>query len=138
MHAMAATDADHILESFELAAERAGDITEEVYRRYYENCPESAEIMSHVDVYMQGRMMNEVLNLVMTDPDESEQYLAYETRNHASWGVRGHMYVNLLQAVRDTVRAAVGDDWNQTVDAAWQNRIDHLLRTIEAASPPEP
>ncbi len=131
---------DPVLESFEAAAEQSGDITADVYRRYYARCPEAERLMSHVDPYMQGRMMEEVLNLLMTPPgDLPDGYLQFETANHASYGVSPDLYRPLLEAVHDAVQAAAGDTWSSAWDAAWRRRIDalmaHLLAHAEAAAP---
>jgi hypothetical protein len=127
---------DLIGTSFEQAAERAGDITAEIYERYYARCPEARAVMQHVDPYMQGRMMTEVLTLVMTEPaDLPEGYLVFETANHASYGVVLDMYPDLLHAVRDAVRAAVGDDWSDACETAWHDRTAALIARIDAAAP---
>jgi hypothetical protein len=130
---------DPILTAFELAAERAGDITADIYRRYYARCPEAASVMSHADPYMQGRMMEEVLNLMMSDPaDLPEGYLTFETANHASYGVVLGMYPDLLESVRDAVRDAAGADWSDACAAAWDARLAALIERIRAAAPPAP
>jgi hypothetical protein len=130
---------DLVLKTFEQAAERGDDITADIYRRYYQRCPQAQALMSHVDPYMQGRMMEEVLNLLMTEPGElPDGYLAFETANHASYGVLLAMYPDLLLAVRETVRDAVGDDWNDACDRAWDQRTAALLAHIAAAAPSIP
>jgi hypothetical protein len=130
---------DPILTTFEQAAERAGDITADIYRRYYAQCPAAEQVMAHVDPYMQGRMMDEVLTLVMTEADElPDGYLKFETANHASYGVSLDMYPDLLRAVQDSVRAAVGDDWTDACESAWRARVGALIERIEAVAPAEP
>ncbi len=127
---------DPIIETFEVAAERAGDITEAVYHRYYARSPEAEGLMRHVDEHMQGRMMNEVLSLLMT-PAEAlpEHYLEFETRNHAAYGVDPGLYRPLFEAVRDEVCAALGADWNPDLEAAWAARIDALETRLRAVAP---
>jgi len=127
---------DPILTAFELAAERAGDISAEVYRRYYARCPAAASLMAHVDRYMQGRMMDEVLTLLMTDPAElPDDYLVFETANHASYGVALAMYPDLLASVRDAVQAAVGDAWSDAWTDAWEQRTAALVDRIRTTAP---
>jgi hemoglobin-like flavoprotein len=124
---------DAILQSFELAAERAGDILPATYEAYFARCPESRELMRLVDTHMRGRMMESVLQLFMAEQTEEQLgYLQFETRNHVNYGVLPHMYGNLLSAVRDTVRDACADDWTQEMDDAWRERIAALVREIEA------
>ncbi|MFW6092420.1 MAG: hypothetical protein ACODAC_00505 [Pseudomonadota bacterium] len=127
---------DRVLESLELAAERGGDLTADAYQRYYAASAEAERLMSHVDPYMQGRMMDEVLALLMAPPEDvPADYLRFETANHASYGVGPHLYRPLFEAVRESVRAVLGDDWNDGMDAAWATRITGLLARIEAVAP---
>ncbi len=126
---------DAIEQSFELAGERAGDITEQVYAAYFARCPESRELMALVDPYMRGRMLESVLLLLMGESvAEQRDYIHYETKSHLSYGVKPHMYDNLLNAVRDAVREALGADWTAEMDAAWATRIEDVLREIDVVS----
>lgn len=130
------SDVDPVLQSFEIAGERAGDITAAVYERYFALCPGSKALMSHIDGYVQGRMLEEVVELLLTErPETLHDYLRFETKTHVSYGVEARMYANLLAAVRDTVRDALAQDWNETFDCAWQTRIAALLAEIARATP---
>lgn len=125
---------DPILQSFELAAERAGDITHAVYTAYFARCPESQQLMRDTDQHMRGRMMESVLLLLMADSIESQiDYLRYETRQHQSFGVLRHMYNSLLTATRDTVRDAVEKSWTSAMDAAWAERLNAVQVEIDRA-----
>lgn len=118
---------DPVLASFERTAEVAGDITAAVYRRFYARAPEAERLMQHVDPHMQGRMLEELLDLLMTPPEDlSADYLRFETGNHRGYGVTADQYRPLLEAVRDTVREALGDGWDERCAEAWQRRIDCL------------
>jgi hemoglobin-like flavoprotein len=129
------TDADPIASSLEIAAERLGDFTAPVYDRYFANCPGSKQLMSHIDRYVQGRMLAEVVELLLeSDPAVMRDYLKFETRTHASYGVEATMYRNLLSSVREVVRDALGEAWSETYERAWQARIDALLAEILAAA----
>ena len=124
-----------VLESFELAGERAGDITAAVYEHYFARCPESRQLMVLADQHMRGRMLERVLQLLMSDAlDDERSYLEFETRTHASYGVEPYMYANLLLGVRDTVRDAVGDNWTAADQAAWDGRLAELNAEIRNAS----
>ena len=123
---------DLVIESLELAAESAGDIAGSVYERYYGACPAAGELMSHVDQHMQGRMMDEVLRLLMVDDVEGEQaYLNFEVDNHSGYRVESDMYPDLLDAVQSVVRDAVGERWTDAFEHAWAERITSLLGGIE-------
>jgi len=122
---------DPLLASLERAAEVAGDISPAIYDRYFERCPDSRAIMSHTDEYMRGRMLDEVYRLLMNDNLTGDRdYLAFETVNHRAYGAAGHMYENLLLAVRDVVRGALGPDWTESTAQAWDARVAELLGII--------
>ena len=127
---------DMIIESLESVAESAGDITHDVYDKYFERCPGSAALMSHIDDIVRGRMLQEVMRLMMLpDFNQEQQYLDFEVNNHRSaYSVEPHMYGNLLSALRDTVRDHLVGQWSDAVDAAWNDRIRTLLAEIEARS----
>ena len=127
------TASDPVLTSFELAAESGRDITADAYARFYSRCPEAREVMSHVDLHMQGRMLEEVLELLMTPGGDVEPgQLAFEMSNHRSYGTSPDHYRPLLEAVRDTVSAELGEDWNADFAEAWELRINTLLGQIHA------
>lgn len=129
--------ANALLESFEIAAERGGDIAPAIYEAYFARCPESRELMRYVDRYMRGRMLDSLFELLMTDATSDEfRYLQFEAANHKTYGVLPHMYENLLTAVRDTVRATCGTDWTRAMAAAWDSRLALLLREIRSSLEP--
>lgn len=127
-------DSDRIVESLEIVAESAGDITPEVFRNYHRLCPASAQLMDHMDDYMRGRMMDQVLLLLMEEgAEELNSYLEFETRSHESYGVEPYMYENLFSAVVATVREAAGSAWTDAHQSAWDNRVALLLASISEA-----
>lgn len=128
------TEADPVLDSLARVAERDEDITRDLYRAFADRCPEQAALMSHMDDYMLGRMMADVLTLVMTPPTEIDRdYLAFEVSSHRAYGVTPDMFAPLLDVVRDTVRASLGAGWSDAIDTAWRHRIDELGSAIATA-----
>lgn len=125
---------DPVIASLEVAAAQAGDISEEVYKRYFERCPGSQALMSHIDHLIRGKMLDEVLRLIMLPGFSAEQqYLDFEVKNHRlAYSVEPHMYRNLLSALRDVVKDAAGKAWDDDIEVAWQTRIDMLTGEIEA------
>lgn len=123
---------DLVTESLEQAAEIAGDITPAIYQRYFESCPGSEALMSHIDELVQAKMMAEVYRLVMLSDFTDEQgYLNFEVSNHAlAYSVEPHMYSNLLYALMDTVAETLGKDWTSNYQSAWEDRLDSLLQEI--------
>ncbi len=127
---------DPVLVSLELAADKAGDITPEIYRRYFASCPGSQDLMSHIDDLVRGKMMEEVFRLIMVqDYDEESHYLNFEVKNHKyAYSVLPHMYTNLLNAVHVTVKESVAEAWNPGMENAWQARIGSLISELEQRS----
>ena len=123
---------DPVYRSFELAAERVGDLVEPVYARYFARDPEAAALMSHMDPLTRGRMLEEVVRLLMTGDYTAEKgYLDFEVKNHAgAYHVLARMYGELLESVRDTVRDGIGADWDVDCAVAWDARLKSLLAEI--------
>ena len=123
-----------IHQSFEIAAERGGDIAQAIYDAYFARCPESRDLMRYVDRYMRGRMLDSLFELAMADETSDQfRYLQFEATNHKTYGVLPHMYENLLTAVRDTVKATCGADWTRAMETAWNSRLEVLLREIRSS-----
>lgn len=122
---------DALLASLEQAAEIAGDIAPDIYNRYFERCPDSRSIMLHTDEHMRGRMIEEVYRLLMAEGvTEEREYLAFETSNHRAYGAQTHMYENLLLATQDVVQKALGRGFTPEMKAAWERRLEDLLKVI--------
>jgi hemoglobin-like flavoprotein len=91
--------------------------------------------MDHMDEHMLGRMMAEVLTVLMDDELEGQRsYLNFEVDSHRAYGVDASMYPAFLAAVRDAIRAMLGGDWNQDIAAAWAERMTAVTREIDLAS----
>ena len=129
---------DPVYASFEQMAEVAGeDLNDRIYARYFEICPDSAQLMAHTDEHMRGRMLEEVFRLLLNpEPATEGEYLSFEVDNHRAYGAQQHMYRNVLESVRDVVSQELGSDWTSTLAAAWQTRLDALAGIIEAADRP--
>lgn len=128
------SDSEVITAALEQVADRAGDVTEAIFTRYFDRCSGSRALMDHTDEYMRGRMMTQVLLLFM-EPGDSElkSYLDFETESHKAYGVLPHMYENLLAAVREEVADVLNGSFTPDIDAAFSSRIDHLLSEIRKA-----
>lgn len=123
---------DLILQSLEIAAERNGDITEQIYSSYYEKSPESRELMQYVDENVKGKMMDEIYRLLMVeDYGEEAAYLNWEVDNHEmAYSVLPHMYEGLFEALFETIESSLGADWNNAYAAAWQARLGLLREEV--------
>lgn len=126
---------DPVITSLEYAAEAEQDVSREVYQRFAAREPDSAALMSHMDEYMLGRMMQDVLTLIMTPPgDVDQKYLSFEVGSHRAYGVSPDMFPPLLRTVQDVLREQLGAAWTAEMEQAWSARIDALREQIELAA----
>lgn len=126
--------AANIIAAMELAAEKAGDITPAVFERYFQRCNDSKALMEHMDEHMLGRMMEQVILLLMeSGEDELASYIEFETASHRSYGVQLHMYESLMLSVQDVIKDALRDTYTPAMAAAMKSRIDYLLGEISAS-----
>jgi len=123
-----------ISDSLDQCASISGDITAEVYDRFFKQCGEAVPLMGHSDDGMRGRMLAQVIELLLTDEHlGSDGYLRWEVDNHVlAYGVEVGMYPAFLEAVRDTVKASLNGQWNVDLASAWSTRINTLLEDIYA------
>lgn len=125
----------HILTAMELLAEKAGDPSPAIFTRYFERCTDSKALMEHMDEHMLGRMMEQVLLLIMEPgEDELKSYIEFETASHRSYGVEPYMYESLMRSVQDVFTSELADEFTKEMADALQGRIDYLLKELTAAA----
>ena len=123
-----------LVTSLELAANKVEDLTEPVYQRYFEVSLKSRDLMGHMDMLMCGRMLNEVITLLIMPDEDLDITLKFEVKTHAANGVDLNMYDQLFSALHSVVRDVVGDEWVPEFESVWQERIDYLNKGIRAAA----
>ncbi len=124
----------NIIAAMELIAEKVGDVSPAIFKRYFERCNDSKTLMEHMDKHMLGRMMDQVLLLLMESGEEElGSYIDFETSSHRSYGVKPHMYESLMLAVQDVFSQSLGSDFTSDMIEAFRSRIDHLLGEISAS-----
>jgi len=122
---------DLIYASLERLAEQHDDVTALLHEHFAARAPESAALMTHMDEHMLGRMMSDLLALVMTPPEEIDNgYLGFEVQSHRAYGVTLDMFPPLLEVVRDAAREASGTDWDADTDRAWDRRVQDIRAAI--------
>ncbi len=109
-------------------AEKSGDISPLVYQRFYATSAQSEALMAHIDDLARGKMMEEVIRLLLVEDMSGEaEYLDFEVKTHRdSYSVTEDMYEPLMQAVLTAIREG-DDEWNDEVEAAWQSRIHAIM-----------
>ena len=122
------------MDSLEQCGEAGVDITPLVYARFFELCPAAHELMGHSDDHMQGRMLEQVLDLMFSDQHFGEGgYLDWELDNHlVGYQVAGSMYTHFFAALRDTVANTLGDSaWTPAMATAWEQKIARIMAHVE-------
>ena len=129
------SDTDPVTDTLDAVAQQDIDLTDPVLDHYATRRPESAALMAHMDEYMKGRMMADVLMLLMTPPAEVDhQYLTFEVESHRAYGVTIEQFPDLLASVRDSVREVLGDAWDAAAEQAWEARITAHMDAIRAVA----
>ncbi len=119
--------------SLETCAERAGDIAPSVFERVFAADPAAASLMQHTDPYIRGRMLETVLDLLMSDdhlgPDGC---LQWELRNHVDADATTlPMYAACFAALTDAVRESLGAACNDE-SAARQAPTERIMADVRA------
>lgn len=130
------TATDWVVDSLELCAALDQDINDAVYQLFFAACPEAVALMGHSDEHMRGRMMTQVLELLMEDTDyQSGDYLDWEVENHVNaYAVSTHMYSAFLPAVKTALQQALGTQWHNQHEAAWNLRLSKMDKAIQQYS----
>lgn len=122
---------DTLIATLESAAAVEPDFYGATFSRYFELCPDSRELMQHTDEMMRGRMMEQVVGLLMdADAESLEVYFKFEVGNHEAYGAQPHMYAHLFQACEDVTRELCTLPWGPEEDAAWAKQRRVLLEMI--------
>lgn len=120
-----------IHETLEVAATHCDDMADAVYQRFFGSHPEAAPMMKHVDLLVRGRMLNDVLALLLSPAEDTDRVLLeFEVASHRNYGVGEELYAPFLAAIRDTTRELAADIWDEHLEAGWNRRIDQLLAGI--------
>jgi hemoglobin-like flavoprotein len=120
-----------IHETLEVAALHCEDLTDPVYQRFFEVHPEAAEMMKHVDLHVRGRMLNDVLSLLLSPAESTDRVLLeFEVASHRNYGVGEELYAPFLAAIRDTSRELSSEIWDEHLESGWNQRINQLLTGI--------
>ncbi|MGI9325326.1 MAG: globin [Pseudomonadales bacterium] len=126
-------DLEQVIDSLQRCADANLDVTDAVYERFFERNSNAQALMDNSDQYMRGRMLDQVLVMIMSEPsDEDAGYLHWELENHLlAYGVEVAMYADFMWALKDSVESALGPDWQAADAASWSNRISAFLAQIE-------
>jgi hemoglobin-like flavoprotein len=121
-------DADVILATLEVVAERHGDPTALIYRRLFADHPEF-EALFYMDrdggvrasMVQQGlECMIDYVGPRLTAP----QIISAARQHHAGYGVPDGRLDEFFVAMRDAFREIMGADWTSRMDAEWRRLLE--------------
>jgi hypothetical protein len=129
---MTAEDANIALVNADLerVATTHGDLTETVYARFFDTSPESEALLCHTDSSMQGRMLQQTLELLLSDEHLAPGgYLDWELDNHLiGYRVTRSMYQAFMETLCDVIVSGAPPP----TAAAWRARSQQIMHRIDA------
>ncbi|MEM1434175.1 MAG: hypothetical protein AAGG11_08995 [Pseudomonadota bacterium] len=119
-----------VTSDLERVAETHGDITAAVYERFFDVSPESEALLGHTDQAMQGRMLQQTLELLLSDEHLGpDGYLDWELDNHLiGYRVTRAMYLHYLKAICEVVVPGA----KPHAAEAWHARTRKIVDRIDA------
>lgn len=121
-------DAQAILDSLELIAERGVDPAPLVYARLFERHP-GAEALFVLGPSAKGHMLDEAFRAILDHLGPrtwSASFLRTTRDNHEDLGVAGETYADLFPAIAGALRELAGEAWSPAMEAAWGELCDEL------------
>jgi len=128
---MSEAGADAIARSFEIAAERAGDLTPPVYERLFRVQPEMERLFwRDADTHaVRGEMLARVIDAILDfggDRHYARALIQCEVITHEGYDVPPEVFGTFFRTVRDTVRDICAGDWDGAMEAAWGRTLHGL------------
>ncbi len=130
---MPPAEADLIVRSLDLVAERVGDPTPLVYQRLFAENPEmEALFVNDIGGLVRGQMFQTTLEMILDyigDNLYAANLLQIERINHDGKGVPPEVFDLFFGTVKATFRDALGADWTEPMDRAWRELLTGLSGT---------
>ena len=118
--------------SFEIAAERYGDLTPLVYKRLFFEHPEAQTMFrSEGSDLVKGSMLALTIEAILDfvgDRTGRFRLIECEVVSHDAYGTPRDLFVAFFGVIAATLREILQGDWSPEIEAAWRK----LLGDIEA------
>lgn len=118
----------------DMAATRTSDLTEAVYKRFFEKRPDAQKFFCGGEI-ARGHMLNEVIFLLLDVADRKNYVKINVTgaaNDHLAYGiVDPSFYMDFFDALRDVIAELIGAAWTAEMTATWQR----LCRTVMSSLP---
>ena len=119
-------------DSFSLLHREEQAASERFYRRLFEIAPELRS-MFPADMSEQSMKFMSTLGVILDHLDRPaalEPYLDNLAKGHRAYGVKPEHFPPMGQALIDTMREALGDEFPKDADAAWKEAYDQLAQEM--------
>lgn len=126
--------AEHVTASLEIAAERAGDLTSDIYKRLFTYFPET-EALFVLDRggAVRGNMLAHAFNTILDFIGErryAHNFISSEIVTHIGYEVPPDAFASFFTVMRDEIRAACGAAWSAEMEEAWARLLSELERYV--------
>lgn len=120
-----------VIDSLQLAADRGGDLTPQVYKRLFTRLPETEVLfLRDTDQSIRGSMLGWVISMIL-DFSEPQTFGARMIQNevltHEGYGVTADQFVIFFEVLSEAVEASLGEDWTLDVQAAWRDLLTEMV-----------
>lgn len=131
---MSFAGAEHITASLEIAAERAGDLTADIYKRLFTDFPETEPLfIMDRDGAVRGNMLSHAFNTILDFIGErryAHNFISSEIITHLAYDVPPAAFASFFAVMRDEIRAACGPHWSPDMADAWQRLLLDFERYV--------
>lgn len=119
-----------IMESLEIAAERRGDLTVDVYDRLFERQPSMRRLFwRDSDGAIKGEMLSRAFDAIIDFIGErhySHRLIQSEVINHEGYDVPREVFATFFGIILEAVREACGERWTPAMEGAWRQVLADL------------
>ena len=133
---MKETNADAIIASLEVAAERRGDLTDAAFTRLFAAKPEMAALFARdTNGAIKGEMLARVFEMIL-DYVGDGAYAAGMIRNEVvtqqAYDVPADVFPLFFDAVAEALREEAAEAWTPAMSRAWDSLLEdfHRLSTV--------
>lgn len=133
------SESNPIERSFEIAAERCGDITPLVYQRLHVAYPETLTMFrTEGSEPVKGSMLALTIGAILdfVGPRAGRfRMIECEISSHDAYGTPRDLFIAFFGIIARTLQDILGDDWSPEIDAAWRKLIAEIEAMVAQAAP---
>jgi hemoglobin-like flavoprotein len=122
--------------SFEIAAERYGDLTPLVYQKLFREHPEAqAMFRSEGSDLVKGSMLALTIEAILDfvgDRTGRFRMIECEVVSHDAYGTPRDLFVAFFGVIASTLHEILQSDWSPEIDAAWKKLLGEIEDMISA------